>query len=253
MGYFEELKRIVSVHKCVSCRTILSREDFDESFCPTCKLHWQMAMTQSCPECYGAAAECSCMPKQLSSAGALTLRRLFFYSAKKDNEAQNKLVYFLKHYKNKRASRFAASQLLRAAKEELDTLEVTYSNAIVVNMPRGRSAVKEYGFDQSKEVCRELADMLGATYADVIKRRVGGKEQKKLNAAQRRMNIKKLMRISSDGSQIVRGKYVLLFDDVVTTGASMAACVSLLRKAGARGVICLALASDLKKEISELR
>ena len=253
MGYFEELKKIISVHKCVSCRAILSREDFDESFCPICKLHWQMAMTQSCPDCYGAAAECSCMPKQLSGAGALTLRRLFFYSAKKDNEPQNKLVYFLKHYKNKRASRFAAAQLLHAARQELDTLEVDYSEAVVVNMPRGRRAVKTYGFDQSQEICRELADMLGSTYADVIKRRVGGKEQKKLNAAERRRNIKKLMRISADDSKLIKGKYVLLFDDVVTTGASMAVCVSLLRRAGARGVVCLALASDLKKEISASR
>lgn len=253
MGYFEELRRIVSVHKCVSCRAILSREDFNESFCPTCKLQWQTAMTQSCPECYGAAAECSCMPSQLSSAGALTLRRLFFYNARKDKEAQNKLVYFLKHNKNKRAARFAATQLLRAAKEELATLDVPSGEVVIVNMPRGRRALKSYGFDQSAEVSRELASMLGVTYADVISRRVGGKEQKKLNAAERRRNIKKLMRISPENANLIKGKYVLLFDDVVTTGASMAACVSLLRRAGVRGVVCLALASDLKKEISAPR
>jgi predicted amidophosphoribosyltransferase len=153
------------------------------------------------------------MPKQLSSSGALTLRRLFFYSAKKDREAQNKLVYFLKHHKNKRAAHFAATQLIRAAKDELDTLEVPYSEAVVVNMPRGRRAVKTYGFDQSKEVSEELAKMLGATFADVIKRRVGGKEQKKLNAAERRRNIKKLMSINAEDAKEVKGKYVLLFDD----------------------------------------
>ena len=208
MGYIEQLKRIVSVHKCVSCRAILSREDFYESFCPTCKLQWQTAMTQSCPECYGAAAECSCMPKQLSSAGALTLRRLFFYNAKNDKEAQNKLVYFLKHNKNRRAARFAANELLRAAREELDMLEVAYDEVIVVNMPRGRRAVKSYGFDQSKEVCRELANMLGATYADVISRRIGGKEQKKLNAAERKRNIKKLMRITCEEAKTLKGNDV---------------------------------------------
>ena len=253
MGYFEELKRIISVHKCVSCKAILSREDFYESFCPTCKLQWQTAMTQSCPECYGAAAECSCMPSQLSSSGALTLRRLFFYNARRDKEAQNKLVYFLKHNKNKRVARFAAGQLLRAVKEELATLEVPPEEVVVVNMPRGRRALRTYGFDQSAEVCRELASVLGATYADVISRRIGGKEQKKLNAAERRRNIKSLMRISSENARLVKGRYVLLFDDVVTTGASMAACVSLLRRAGARGVVCFALASDLKKEISAPR
>ena len=38
----------------------------------------------------------------------------------------------------------------------------------------------------------------------------------------------------------------ILFDDVVTTGASMAACVPLLQSAGARAIFLLCLARDKK-------
>lgn len=246
-------RRIFIVRKCVCCRTILSADDFDEAFCPSCKLNWQTAETESCPECYGAASECSCMPKQLSRAGALTLRKLFFYSAKKENEAQNRLIYYLKHNKSARVSDFVARELVRLVNEEVSTLGISCEDLLLVNVPRGRRAVHSYGFDQSEDVCRALAKRIGAEYFPVIKRRYGGIEQKKLNAAERRRNIEKLMLLRSDCSERVKGRYILLFDDVVTTGASMSVCVTLLRKAGAKGILCFSTASDIKKEISPQR
>ena len=250
MSFAYYLKRITALRKCVCCRSILSIDDFDRAFCSSCDLAWQAAKAQSCPECYGAASECSCMPRQLSSAGALTLRKLFFYSPKKENEAQNKLVYYLKHHKSRRASSYVACELSRLIEKELDILGVSPKDVLIVNIPRGRRAVQNYGFDQSKEVCLALERLLGAKYCDAIKRRYGGKEQKKLNAAQRKNNIKKLMSLRKDAEPLIKGKYILLFDDVVTTGASMAVCVSILRKAGAKGILCFCIASDLKKEIS---
>ena len=250
MRFCEYLRRITAVRKCVGCRSILSIDDFDEAFCSACNLAWQTAKTQSCPECYGAASECSCMPRLLSSSGALTLRKLFFYSPKKENEAQNKLVYYLKHHKSKRVSCFAARELCRAVKKELDTLGVAAEDILIVNMPRSRSSVQSYGFDQAKDVCLSLESLLGAKYCDAIRRRYGGKEQKKLNAAERQKNIKRLMCLRDGAAELVKGRYILLFDDVVTTGASMAACVSLLRKAGAKGILCFCIASEPKKEIS---
>ena len=253
MALREYIKRIFTVRKCVCCRSILSVSDFEEAFCPECDLSWQRAKTENCPECYGAASECSCMPKQLSSAGALTLRRLFFYSAKRENEPQNRLVYYLKHHKSKRAADFCAAALVRAAKEEAKTLGVDIEDFLVVSMPRGRRAVSEYGFDQSEEICEALAQRLGAKYCSALGRKFGGREQKKLNAAQRKKNIANLIYVRDDMSKELKGRYVLLFDDVVTTGASLSVCVSLLRRAGVKGVVCLTLASDIKKEISASR
>lgn len=248
----EYAKRILLVRKCASCREILDSENFDSAFCPDCRLAWQVAKTENCPDCFGAATECSCMPALLSKSGALTLRRLFFYSPDRQNEAQNKLVYYLKHKKSRRVANFAAAELSSAVKDELSTLEVEdYSEVACIGVPRGRRAVLNYGFDQSAEIAESLAEAIGADYMPVIKRRFGGREQKKLSAAQRQKNIKSLMYISEADASELKGRYVILIDDVVTTGASMSAAVSLLRKAGVRGVICACLASDMKKEISK--
>ena len=44
----------------------------------------------------------------------------------------------------------------------------------------------------------------------------------------------------------IKGKTVILIDDVVTTGASMSACTHILRECGAKNIICIAVASNIK-------
>ena len=48
-------------------------------------------------------------------------------------------------------------------------------------------------------------------------------------------------RLAKSGIELSK-RTVILFDDLVTTGATMSAAVSLLRRAGVRHVLCLALA-----------
>jgi len=44
--------------------------------------------------------------------------------------------------------------------------------------------------------------------------------------------------------ELIRGKNIILMDDVVTTGSSMLACEYILNKSKAKSVTCLALARD---------
>ena len=47
-------------------------------------------------------------------------------------------------------------------------------------------------------------------------------------------------------SDVIKGKTVLLLDDVMTTGNSLGACMQLLLRAGAKNVLCLALAKTVR-------
>ena len=47
-------------------------------------------------------------------------------------------------------------------------------------------------------------------------------------------------------SDVIKGKTVLLLDDVMTTGNSLDACRQLLLRAGAKNVLCLALAKTVR-------
>lgn len=244
------LRRLFLIRKCVACKKLLEYDSFDEVFCPECRLAYQVAKTESCTECYKSAADCSCMPKRMSDAGALCHRKLFFYQASKEREPQNKLIYFLKHQPNKRAEGFVARELLPRIARELDAFEIQNisDEVIVTGVPRGRKAVIKYGFDQSERIGKAIGDAIGAPYASIIKRHRGGSEQKRLSASERQRNMSGLFYTEESISQIAKGKVVVLFDDVVTTGSSMAAAVKLLRRQKPRGVICVSLAADKPSE-----
>ena len=64
-------------------------------------------------------------------------------------------------------------------------------------------------------------------------------EQKKLTAKERAENLKSVFGISS---QAVKGKDVLLIDDIFTTGATANECTKQLLKAGAKSVSVLTAA-----------
>ncbi len=236
----ELFERFFIIHKCGGCREILDYEDFSKALCPECRLKWSVAKTESCPVCAQSAVECTCMPKGLAKTGALCLRKLYFYYAKRDKEPQNRLIYFLKKNPNKRMADFVARELYVQIREELSALGADGKNAVIINIPRGHRSRRIYGFDQSAFICKRIAELSGIEYAAAILRRRGGKEQKQLDLSRRIKNAETQFAIGLPDS--VKEKYVILFDDVVTTGASMTTCASVLRKAGAKGIICICMA-----------
>ena len=243
MTAVEFIKDFLTVHKCGGCDEILDSEHKNDAFCPECALEWSAALTQSCPECFCAAVECTCMPKVLSSSGALCLRKLFFYENENSRSAQMGLIFWLKHKKTRRMTGFAVTQLIPIIKNELSEIVSGADNdgVVVSFVPRGKRSVIDYGFDHAQLVAKEISSRLGIEYACLFKSRYNGKKQKELNKKQRIKNAQK--NISMKKGADVDGKLVILFDDIVTTGASMSVCTKFLLKAGCRGVICVSLAS----------
>ena len=186
----------------------------------------------------------------MSESGSLCLRKLFFYHPEGDTSPQNRLIYFLKHNRSRRVSDFVARELYGELQKEIATLGISdnANELMLVNLPRGRKALALEGFDQSAELCKAISRISNIPYVPLIKRRRGGKEQKSLSLTERRKNVKRLMQRNDKYAQMASGRYVILVDDIVTTGASMSVCLPILRKMGVRGVICLSLAVDQKKK-----
>ena len=241
----EHIRRIFLVHKCVGCRKILDHKHFDDAFCPSCRELYLGARMEICPECSLEAEKCRCVPKLLEKDKILSLRRLFFYSKSKSGEVQNRLIYYLKRNKSRRVSRSMARDLLPMIYAELAKFEID-DIPLVVAIPRSRGALYEYGFDQADMLCRALAEQSTLEYCAALKRRHGGRAQKSLTAGERRKNIRNLLYADSAICDKIKGRTVILVDDVVTTGASMSACVHILRECGAKNIICIAVASNIK-------
>ena len=233
------------VRKCVCCNKILYPHERENAFCYECMLKWRFEMTKSCPTCLKSAVECTCMPKELSRSGALVLRKLTFYEPEKRGKPNNRLILFLKDRKNKRVSRFVATELLPLIRFEASVLgiEDMAERMFITYVPRSRKAKALNGHDQSDIVCREISDISGIPCVPLIKRRRGGKEQKKLSSKERATNISKLLWIDAKYLSEVQGRCAVLFDDITTTGSSLAAAVKLLKGLGVDKILCFCISS----------
>ena len=96
------------------------------------------------------------------------------------------------------------------------------------------------GFNQAESLARVVSRRTGLGVCTALRRTRKTAAQAVLTHAERRENLAGVFRVPRP--EIVRGKTILLMDDVFTTGATASACAQVLKKAGAKAVILLTLA-----------
>lgn len=115
------------------------------------------------------------------------------------------------------------------------------SDAVLVPVPLHRWRLWRRGFNQSGLVARELAKAWGLPVTmDSIRRTKRTQPLKGLNHNQRRKAVAGAFRATAP--QQVKGRTVILIDDVLTSGSTAEACARALRRARASRVelICWA-------------
>ena len=122
----------------------------------------------------------------------------------------------------------------------------------VVPMPLHWRRRWERGFNQSELLAREIARRWNAPLNRALKRVKDTAPQAGLTNAQRRANVTGAFAMSRGVH--LDGARVLLVDDVLTTGASAAACARVLKRAGAAHVALLAVArADRRTALTDLQ
>jgi ComF family protein len=123
---------------------------------------------------------------------------------------------------------------------------------LVIPVPLHPLRCRQRGFNQSLLMVRPWPRLAAerapewmdfAQSAGVLVRHQNTRQQTGLDRQKRRANVRGAFSIHSDTA--VRGKHVLLVDDVLTTGATMDACARVLLKAGAASVDGLTVARAL--------
>ena len=233
--------------KCASCRSLLAPELYgcqDLALCEDCMKKWNSECLETCGICAKKVNECFCVTEEMQKAKCKAFGKAVFYYGNHHGAVQNNLIFSLKERGARRNLRFAANALLPVLQRMiLDVSDFAKENAVFTYLPRTHRAKLAYGTDQAEELARALSQSSGIPVMRLVRRRwLIGKEQKRLSPAERTKNAQKsLVAVKHADCQ---GKTVIVVDDIVTTGAGMAACARLLRSMGAREVLCLSLASD---------
>lgn len=110
---------------------------------------------------------------------------------------------------------------------------------IVIPVPMTKKSLLKRGFNQSVLIAREISRWRGIPLdIDSLQKTKETVPQVGLKAEERMKNLRGAFSVSGD----LRGKNVLLVDDVMTTGTTLMECSKALLKAGAESVACLVVA-----------
>lgn len=235
------LKKLLFPPKCAACHTLLNWYETQEAdvLCPVCLDEWARAKAVTCEICGKPVIRCACLPDELQKAKCKSFRKLTYYHGGRRDCVQNRVIFRIKESRDMRIMKFLARELTVAVKDSIDPNRET----ILTYTPRGRAAKLEYGTDQAQRLAKELSHACGLSCVPMLQRsRRHDPEQKDLSPTARKKNAKTAFSLLQNRD--VKGKHVILVDDIVTTGNTLAAGARLLYRAGAASVCCIAVSSD---------
>jgi ComF family protein len=118
--------------------------------------------------------------------------------------------------------------------------------SLIVPVPLHPRRLRQRGFNQSVILAREIVKRCGiAMDFRALRRIVDTESQAGLKKEERRSNIRRAFSIPDP--ERVRGRRILLVDDVYTTGSTLGECARILLKGGAEAVGALTLARALQE------
>lgn len=112
---------------------------------------------------------------------------------------------------------------------ELSTLEKYQAVDLVIPVPLHKSKLKKRGYNQVDKFGQQIAKALEIDYKDnVLKKETNTSSQVNKKRFARWNNSDELFTIQN--AEVIENKHVLLVDDIITTGATLEACITVLNQ-----------------------
>lgn len=141
-----------------------------------------------------------------------------------------KLVRSLKY----RQDRSAAKAIAHIMNQRLPD----FGHCVITNLPTASARIRQRSFDQSELIAKCLSEMRQIRFVKTLNR-LGASRQVGATKELRSAQLKNAF--WADFSD-VKGKHVILVDDVITTGASVEVAARILKLSGAKKVIAVSFA-----------
>ena len=121
--------------------------------------------------------------------------------------------------------------------------QILKSYDTIIPVPISKKRMKERGYNQSLLIARNLSEYLNINLCtNCLYKTKNIIEQSKLNKEQRKQNIQNVYQLKN--KQIIKGKKILLIDDIYTTGSTVNECSKMLKIGQPEKIDVLVLAKD---------
>lgn len=236
--FIDGLLRLLFPPKCPACGTLLLPEE--DVMCQGCFADYKAAKERACPQCLKPMHECTCPNRFLDRHGVHKVIKLFTYRPGEPDQVCNRLIFRLKRCDSEATIKFLADNLAKEIKTQMEDGK----RYAIVGVPRSKSAIRRYGGDHVQLLCRALAARLQIPNICAV-RRIGREGAQKKKNYRERMSSARIS-YESNSSVDLCGYRVILVDDIVTSGATLAACAAAVRKCGARQIVAAVIGSSYR-------
>ena len=118
--------------------------------------------------------------------------------------------------------------------------DIVYRAAdFITPIPLHPLKLRERGFNQSELIARKVASLTCLKYENLLARKRYTRSQAELSSRKRELNVREVFTKLPQFD--ITGKSIILFDDQITTGATMTDAASALANAGAHSILGLTI------------
>ena len=223
--------------RCAGCLDLLPIKQ-EDIFCPKCRKEWELYKKEKCRRCGQPIESCWCgIP--FDKDGVITSEHHLVQYHKNKNSVIKCLVYYMKRRNNKKVFDAIAREMYIQHYSKLEL-----NDPVICYIPRSPRNIRRFGHDQALNLASAFADLTGLEITPVLIHE-GSTNQKTLDPKQREYNAKKSYQIINGAGKLIKGKTVILIDDILTTGSSATRCAKLLKWKGANKIIVFTVAKSM--------
>ena len=237
-AFIDKIVFYISVPKCASCGERLSISE--DTLCKSCFMEYNDAKYTDCSICAKLTSECSCSTKHLRNHYIKKIIKVYRYKPGTEPPT-NQLLYRLKRDNRSDVRHFLANELIKS----IENKGLNLDNFIITNIPRRRASIKRYGFDHTCELAKLLSMHFNIKYIPLLVSRSKKDQKQNKSREERMLNANYAYKRNVPD---IKGKSVLLLDDIITTGASMGSAAMLIHGLGAKEIIALSIAIAYKDD-----
>jgi ComF family protein len=233
--YFFSLLNLIFPSRCIGCK---KREE--NLLCEDCIRKIDFLTPPYCKIC-GKKAKGIVLENSICGE-CRTVNNYFEYAraAGEYRDLLKKAIHFFK-YRKKDRLKIPLGKILVEYLKNCDIKEYFYECDLIIPVPLHPKRLKERSFNQAQLLAEILGEELKIpVISDNLIRVKETSSQINLNKKEREENVRGAFSLKE--KENIKGKNILLIDDVYTTGSTVRECAKILKKFGAKKINVLTLA-----------